>query len=386
MAEKGLMGLLPLVVMVLVQVGYAGMNVIAKVAMNAGMQPLVLVAYRQIFATVALAPLAFYLERNTRPKITIPLLVNIFWCSLTGVTGNQVLYFIGLQLSTPTIGCALSNTLPALTFVLAVLFRQESVGIKRISGQAKVMGTICCVGGAMVLSFYHGHIIKIPESGIHVIDSAAGGAGASSSAASTAMSFLGPLLIIGSALSWALWFVLQARVSESFPAPYSCSWLMCFMGSIQCVLIAAGPNHHVAQWSLANPGALSAALYSGVVCSALGFSLTAWSIQKRGALYVSVFTPLLLVVVAVLSWAFLGEKLFMGTLIGSVFIIGGLYAVLWGKDMEEKLVAVAPLGEVDKHGDPVSTMVFNKEEQDVELQLPAAAGGGGGDGRAAGVA
>ncbi|CAI0551871.1 unnamed protein product [Linum tenue] len=380
---QGLMGFLPLFVMVLVQVGYAGMNVLAKVAMNAGMEPLVLVAYRQIFATVSLAPLAFYMERKTLPKITIPLLVNIFWCSLTGVTGNQVLYFVGLQLSTPTIGCALSNILPALTFILAVLFRQEKVGIKRISGQAKVLGTVACVGGAMLLSFYHGHIIKIPESGIHVIHNDDGTTTSSGSGTSAGTSFLGPLLIIGSALSWALWFVLQARVSASFPAPYTCSWLMCLMGSVQCILIAAGPNHKVSQWSLSDPGRLAAALYAGIVCSALGFSLTAWSIQKRGALYVSVFTPLLLVVVAVLSWAFLGEKLFMGTLIGSMFIIGGLYAVLWGKDMEEKLVAVAPLAELEsKHeddGDDQLTMF--KQEQDVELQLPAAAAPAG---RAAG--
>jgi len=38
-------------------------------------------------------------------------------------TGNMVLYFIGLKNSSPTIGCALTNTLPAFTFILAVLFR-----------------------------------------------------------------------------------------------------------------------------------------------------------------------------------------------------------------------------------------------------------------------
>lgn len=38
-------------------------------------------------------------------------------------TLNQVLYFVGLRNSTPTIACALSNLLPALTFILAVPFR-----------------------------------------------------------------------------------------------------------------------------------------------------------------------------------------------------------------------------------------------------------------------
>ncbi|KAB5556083.1 hypothetical protein DKX38_006992 [Salix brachista] len=70
------------------------------------------------------------------------LLFQIFICSITGVTGNQVFYFIELENSTPTIGCALTNILPALTFILAVLFRQVSVGIKKTSGQAKLLGTV----------------------------------------------------------------------------------------------------------------------------------------------------------------------------------------------------------------------------------------------------
>ncbi|CAN1161666.1 WAT1-related protein At1g09380 [Linum perenne] len=370
MEMRKMESMLPMVAMVLVQIGYAGMNVIAKMAMNSGMKPLVLVAYRQLFATLSLAPFAFYLERKTRPKITASLLWNIFLCSLTGVTGNQVLYFVGLQLSTPTIGCALTNVLPALTFLLAVIFRQESVGIKRISGQAKVVGTAACVGGAMLLSFYHGHVISIPESGIHLIHGQNGtttSTSTSTSGGGTGTMFLGPLLILGSALSWALWFVLQARVGSTFPAPYTSTWLMCFMGSLQCVVIALGPNHRVSHWSLSSPERLVAALYSGIVCTGLAFSLTSWSIQRKGALYVSVFNPLLLIVVAVLSWAVLGEKLFLGTLVGAVLIIGGLYVVLWGKDQEGKMV--------DDHHDHVMVFRAADDRDDVEMQSPAEANG-----------
>ena len=38
-----------------------------------------------------------------------------------------------------------------------------------------------------------------------------------------------------------------------------------------------------------------------------------WCIQRKGPLYVSVFSPLLLVIVAILSWALLQEKLYEGT-------------------------------------------------------------------------
>lgn len=39
---------------------------------------------------------------------------------------NQVFYFVGLNNSTPTIACALTNILPAMTFVFAVFFRYRN--------------------------------------------------------------------------------------------------------------------------------------------------------------------------------------------------------------------------------------------------------------------
>lgn len=91
--------------------------------------------------------------------------------------------------------------------------RQEYVGIRTKPGQAKVLGTIICVGGALLLSFYHGHSINIGESGIQwtyaqkmdKLSSASGGHG----------SMLGPFFLITSSLSWAMWFILQVRTQRS---------------------------------------------------------------------------------------------------------------------------------------------------------------------------
>ncbi|KAB5556082.1 hypothetical protein DKX38_006991 [Salix brachista] len=177
--------------------------------------------------------------------------------------------------------CILTNILPAVTFILAVLFRQESVGIKKISGQAKLLGTVVYSTG-------------------------------NSSTDKKSNLVLGSLFIMTSAVSWAIWFTVQAKSS------------------------VIGANHKVSEWSLRSPGRLVAALYAGIVCSALAFSLTSWSIQRKGALYVSVFSPLLLVIVAALSWALLHEKIYVGTAVGSILIVAGPYAVLWGKDKELK--------------------------------------------------
>ena len=80
--------MLPSLAMVLVQIGYAGMNITSKMAMEAGMKPLILVAYRQIFASIATLPVAFFLERY---KI---LLINISMHEIwsTNVFGHACLY------------------------------------------------------------------------------------------------------------------------------------------------------------------------------------------------------------------------------------------------------------------------------------------------------
>ncbi|KAI3445455.1 hypothetical protein Pfo_002120 [Paulownia fortunei] len=323
--------LMPLLAMVIVQLGYAGMNIISKVAMDSGMNPFVHVAYRQVFATVAIAPFAYFMERKTRPKMTLSIFFQIFLCSIFGVTVNQITYFVGLKNSTPTIACALTNINPAVTFIMAVPFGLEKLGLKSKAGQAKVLGTIICVGGALLLSFYHGSIMNIGESSVHWKYAEKTG---TKSSINHVNLILGPFLLIVSAVSWAVWLIIQTRVSQKYGAPYSSSALMCLMASIQCLVVGFSFDHNLSAWSLSPSIRIVSSIYAGVVCSALAFCLMSWCIERKGPLYVSVFSPLLLVIVAILSWALLEEKLYVGTVAGSVLIVLGLYGVLWGKNRE----------------------------------------------------
>jgi hypothetical protein len=53
----------PVAAMVVVQVTFAGVNIFYKLAVCDGMDMRVLVAYRYLFATAFLAPLAYVIER-----------------------------------------------------------------------------------------------------------------------------------------------------------------------------------------------------------------------------------------------------------------------------------------------------------------------------------
>nr|AFK33606.1 unknown [Lotus japonicus] len=270
MPAGGGSSLIPFFIMILIQLAYAVVNITSKLAIQSGMNPLILVAYRQIFATISIIPFAYFFEWKILPRMTKRIMVQIFLSSLTGVTGNQVLYFVGLKYSTATIACALTNLLPAFTFVLALIFRQENLRIKKMSGQTKVLGTVLCVSGALLLSFYHGKTIGLGESSIHwsYADKMQGGSSTSSAAGKTNL-LLGPIALILSALVWAFWFIIQADMSKNFPVPYTSTGYMCFLASFQCVIIALCFEHRPSAWSLQNAMRLTSSLYAGVICTGL---------------------------------------------------------------------------------------------------------------------
>nr|XP_034570042.1 WAT1-related protein At1g25270-like [Setaria viridis] len=74
----------PVAAMVSFQVVLAGLNIFYKLTVSDGMDLRVLVAYRYLFATAFLTPLAYFIERSKRTKLTWRVLVLSFLCGLTG--------------------------------------------------------------------------------------------------------------------------------------------------------------------------------------------------------------------------------------------------------------------------------------------------------------
>uniref|UniRef100_A0A0A0LID6 WAT1-related protein n=1 Tax=Cucumis sativus TaxID=3659 RepID=A0A0A0LID6_CUCSA len=72
----------------------------------------------------------------------------------------------------------------------------------------------------------------------------------------------------------------------------------------------------------------------GIVGSGAMVTVMAWCVRMRGPLYVSVFSPLMLLIVAIAGSLFLDEKLHLGSVVGAMLIVCGLYMVLWGKSKE----------------------------------------------------
>ena len=66
----------------------------------------------------------------------------------------------------------------------------------------------------------------------------------------------------------------------------------------------------------------------------MSFVLVTWCIEKRGAVFVAAFIPVVQIIVSVIDFSILHEQLYLGSVLGSVLVIGGLYLLLWGKRQE----------------------------------------------------
>ncbi|CAI0408959.1 unnamed protein product [Linum tenue] len=93
--------------MLFIQLAYGVSNILIKISLDKGLNPFVLVVYR-------------------------------------------------LTCTTATVASALSNVIPSLTFAMALLLGMEQVKVGCGRGRAKVLGTMICVAGSLVFTFWKG--------------------------------------------------------------------------------------------------------------------------------------------------------------------------------------------------------------------------------------
>lgn len=338
---NGVHGLKPVILMVLVQIAYAAVNVLYKLAINDGMTVKVATAYRLAFGSAFTVPLALISERNKRPKLTWRVLFMAFLCGLFGGSLFQNLFYEALALTSATFASAIYNLIPAITFIMAISCGFERLNLRAAAGKAKVLGTLIGIGGAMMLIFLKGLEINIWPFHINLMHPhhQHQNSHVASVHADFGSKWLGVLCAVASCFSFALWLIIQAKMSKEYPSHYSSTALMSTMGAIQATAFGLCVERDWSQWKLGWNIRLLAVAYSGVVASGLVVIVTSWCIKMRGPLFASVFNPLMLLFVTIVASLMLDEKLYLGSAIGAVLIVCGLYMVLWGKSKEMKKIA-----------------------------------------------
>ncbi|XP_058077957.1 WAT1-related protein At4g08300-like [Magnolia sinica] len=312
----------PHLLMVFAQFGYTFLYFLSEASFKHGMNPHVYVTYRHLVAGVVMFPFAYFLEKKTRPKLTLALFLEISVLSLFMVSLTLNMYFTSLRYTSPTFVATIVNTIASLTFLMAVLLRLESLDWNT-RGMAKVVGTLISLAGVMVMTLYRGHVFKnLGDALIHI-------------QGSTTIHenwIKGSILTVSSCITWALSYIMQAITLKKYPAHISLTTWMSFVGGAQSAVFTACIVHEPKAWAVGFNIDLLNILYCGIVVSGLIYYIQLWCNEEKGPVFIPMFYPLSTIFVAIIAYFVLGEKLSTGSILGGVIIIIGLYLLLWGKE------------------------------------------------------
>uniref|UniRef100_A0A0A9H9N5 WAT1-related protein n=1 Tax=Arundo donax TaxID=35708 RepID=A0A0A9H9N5_ARUDO len=196
---------------------------------------------------------------------------------------------------------------------------------------AKLLGTLVSLGGAMVLTLYKGVALTHAAPPQHLHSHGQGGA---ADPVSRGKWTLGTVAILGNCVCLSCWFLLHGRLARKYPHVYSCNALMSMLSFLQVAVVGLCTQRTISPWIVKSKFQILTVLYAGVVGCGVSFVLLTWCIEKRGPVFVAAFIPIVQIIVSVIDFSILHEQLYLGSVLGSVLVIGGLYLLLWGKRQE----------------------------------------------------
>ncbi|KAL7230149.1 hypothetical protein ACSBR2_008640 [Camellia fascicularis] len=309
--------------MLMVQVFATGLQLLSRVTLIEGTFIFALMSYRHVVGAICVVPFAFFCERGKEKKLTWKI---AFWLFMNALTG------------------------------------MEQLRLRTKTGKVKTGGAILCLTGALTISLYKGKSFYIGQHTTHhqIISHEANHHWTR-----------GSLFLGFSVLSYAAWFVVQAKLFKEFPYKYWATMLTCIIGSMQSTVIGLWLDKSKASWSLGWNIQLITIIYSGALATAASFCLISWTIRHRGPTYPSMFNPLALIFIAIAETLFLDEPITVGSLLGMLLIVSGLYSFLWGKNKESKIM-VLPTAILDETSLVVVVPDQSVVKQSTAVVMPSA--------------
>ncbi|XP_010031134.2 WAT1-related protein At3g28050 [Eucalyptus grandis] len=313
--------------MVVIESICVGVYTLFKAATLRGLSHHVFVVYAYAVSVLVLLPAPFMSYRSRAlPPLSLAILAKI---GLLGLIGglSQIMGYTGISFSSPTLNSALSNLTPALTFILAILFRMEKVSLKSSSSQAKIIGTILSISGAFVVTLYKGPpvitaALKWPFSFDLLLSS------------SSSNWVLGGAFLTAEYILVPLYYIVMAQIMEDYPAELTVPFFHNIFVCIIAAIVALAAEHDANAWRVSDVG-LASVICSGLFAHCLRNCFHVWAIRLKGPFYVAMFKPASVVIAILMGFFFLGDALYLGSLIGAIIMSIGFYSVLWGKAKEE---------------------------------------------------
>ncbi|KAI7753259.1 hypothetical protein M8C21_001174 [Ambrosia artemisiifolia] len=277
--------------MVATQVAQVLLMIVSKSAIADGMSSYSFIFYSNAIASIILLPFSNVFKRSSNcPPFSFNIVAGFLIVGLLGFFA-QMCGYTGVSYSSATLGTTLLNLIPGFTFILAALFRMEVFDVKRLTTQAKFIGTVVSIAGAIIMTLYQG-----------------------------------PPIISS---------VLKSKISLHLLGPSS-NWVL---GGILLIIDAIFASMYI--------------IAQGIFGYAFLVTVQSWCVRRRGPLFVAMFHPVGIVIANLIGVIFLGDGFYLGSLLGSIIVVVGFYTVMWGKAQEQKIADSSVSSKLDNETAPL---------------------------------
>lgn len=274
------------------QVGFALFPIFGKLALSE-IPPLPLAALRVVAAAILLEGIR---RIGGGERIRPPDRRRVFLFGLLGVSFNQILFILGLSLTTAINTSILTATIPVFTLAAAVLLRHE-----RLTARAAAGILLAGVGALALLQaqrFDWG-----------------------------SDSFRGDLLLLLNCTSYSLYLVLSRPVL----ARYSVVAFTAAVFRYGAILIVLAALPALRRFRPRRVGPVAWACLGAVIllCTVIPYLLNSWALARTHASHVAFYVFLQPIISTVLAVSILGETLTPKTVLAALLIFSGLSVAVW---------------------------------------------------------
>jgi drug/metabolite transporter (DMT)-like permease len=273
------------------QTGFALFPIFGKLAL-AAVPPLAFAALRVLGAVLILD--AFRRTRR-REEIRPADRRRLLLYGLLGVSINQILFILGLSLTTAINTTILTATIPVFTLAAAGLLGRE-----KLTTRAAVGIGLASVGTWILLNAQR---FSWSSEG-----------------------FRGVSLLLLNCLSYSMYLVLSRPILKHYRVATFTATVFRY-GAILIVLVAL-PQLFGMDWAAVPPMAWLCVLAVIVLCTAIPYLLNSWALARTHASHVAFYVFLQPVVTTALAIAFLGERPGPKTALAALLIFLGLGVTL----------------------------------------------------------
>jgi drug/metabolite transporter (DMT)-like permease len=218
--------------------------------------------------------------------------LRILMCTVFGVAANMLMFFKGLEITTPINGAVLMLATPIFVFVLNSFINQQKVVVRQVLGIL-----MACFGCLLLMSGKAFHF--------------------------SSETVLGDLLIVLNAISYAIYLVLAKDLLKHYHT-FTVSKITFGLGSI-LVLPFGFKELTEAKFDMMPNFIILEILFIIVFTTFITYLLNAWAIMKAGPTIVGTYIYLQPILATIIAIVLQKDSLNMHKILSTLLIFAGVY-------------------------------------------------------------